>query len=275
MLTTAEYSPIIKQEWSNDFYDELRPMLGVASLIQNKYEGSIKSWGDRVKVQTISTPGRAQILTSDNEAYSTQVPTVTNQDLIVNKSAVYPVDITDWADYQANPKHQEEIRKIIAHEIARAMDEQIIDTISAHATSGGNAAMTKALFAQASRVLGVNNVPNDGTRIALIDEYYLENLIQVNEIISRDYSPTSSAFLSGKLKDPIYGFKIFVSNLLPQKTAYFFHPSFMQIAVQKGAEYKEIDLEASTNVPSYRVRAKNLFGLKQFDANRVYKVDNS
>ena len=59
MFTKAEYSPIVKEQWSRDFYKELRPMLGVASLIQNEYEGEIKDWGDKVKVQTFNTPGRA------------------------------------------------------------------------------------------------------------------------------------------------------------------------------------------------------------------------
>ena len=81
--------------------------------------------------------------------------------------------------------------------------------------------------------------------------------------------------MTGKLKDPIYGFQIYVSNLLPTNTGYFFHPSFMQIAIQQGAEYKEIDLEGSTNVVAMRVRGMNLFGIKQFDANRVYKIYNT
>lgn len=275
MLTTAEYSNIIKEEWSDSFYEELRPALGVAELIQYRYEGIIKAWGDTVKVQTISTPGRAQILTSDNEAYTTQVPTVTNQDLVINKRAVYPVDITDWADYQANPKHQAEIRGIQVHEIARAVDQTILDTISSDAENSGNAAMTKALIAEAGRVLDKNNVPDDGSRIMIMDPQYKEDLVQVNEILSRDFIPTSSVFMSGKLKDPIYGFKVFISNLLPADTAYFWHPSFMQVAVQKGAEYKEIDLESATNVPSMRVRGMNLFGLKQFDNKRVYKIYNT
>ncbi len=274
MLTKAEYSPIVKQVWSSEFYKELRVQLGIAALIQNEYEGEIASWGDTVKVQTISTPGRAQILTSDNEAYDPQIPVITNQDLVVNKRAVYPVDITDWARYQANPKYQDEIREIIVHEIARAVDETILSTIAAGSDASGITAMTKALFAQAARVQDVNLVPSAG-RIAIIDPFYKEDLLGVNEILSRDFNASSSVFMDGTLKDPIYGYKVYVSNLLPANTAYFWHPSFMQIAVQEGADYKEIDLEGSTNVPSKRVRGMNLFGLKQFDANRCYKIYNT
>jgi len=275
MLTKAQYSPIVPTIWSKEFYEELRPQLGISALISNDYEGEISQLGDKVKVQQLLTPGRAQILTSDNEAYSTQIPTFANIDLEVNKRAIYPVDVTDWAKYQANPKYQDEIRKIIAHEIARALDQAILDEIAPGSSIGGQAAMSKALFAQASRVLSLNNVPNDGRRIALIDEYYLEDLIQVNELLSRDYATTGSAFLTGKLKDPIYGFQIYVTNLLDKENAYFFHPSFMQIAIQQGADYKEIDLEGNTNIVAMRVRGMNLFGLKQFDANRVYRVYNT
>ncbi len=271
MLTKAEYSPIVKEVWSDTFYKELRPQLGIASLIQNEYEGNISSWGDTVKVQQFQTPGRAQILTSDNEAYDPQVPIITNTDLIVDKRAVYPVDITDWAKYQANPKYQGEIREIIVHEIARAVDETIIDTIVPDLTTTSVATFGKANIAMAARVADVNMVPSQG-RICIVDPYYKEDLLGVSEILSRDYNGSSSVFMDGTLKDPIYGFKIYVSNLLPANTAYFWHPSFMQVAVQQGAAYKEIDLEGSTNVPSMRVRGMNLFGLKQFDAKRVHKM---
>jgi len=271
MLTKAEYSPIVKEVWANDFYKELRPQLGIAALVQNVYEGEIKSWGDTVKVQQFKTPGRAQILTSDNEAYDPQVPLITSTDLIVNRSAVYPVDITDWAKYQANPKYQGEIRDIIVHEIARAIDESIMDAISPDATTAGVASLGKANIASASRILDVNLVPSAG-RICIIDPYYKEDLLGVNELLSRDFNASSSVFMDGVLKDPIYGFTVYVSNLLPANTAYFWHPSFFQVAIQEGANYKEMDLEASTNVPSMRVRGKNLFGLKQFDSKRVHKM---
>lgn len=275
MLTKAEYSPIIKEVWAEEFYEELRPQLGISALIQNEYEGEIKSWGDKVHVSQLQTPGRAQIRRSDNEAYNTQQPIFLNKDLIVDRSSFYGVDVTNWADYQGNPKAQEKIRKLLSHEIARSVDEEIINEIAPAVTKGGQAAFTKALIAEASRVLDVNLVPDDGQRVCVIDPYYKEDLIQINEFLSRDFNPTSSVFLSGQIKDPVYGFKVYVSNLLPANTSYFWHPSFMQIAMQKGAEYKEIDLEASTNVPSFRVRAENLFGLSQFDNKRVYKIFNT
>jgi hypothetical protein len=271
MFTKAQYSNIVPELWSKDFYDELRPELGIAALVQNKFQGVISKWGDTVKVQQFQTPGRAEVLRNDNEAYSTQVPIVTNTDLVVDRRAVYPVDVTDWAEYQANEKYQEEIRKIIVHEIARAVDQEILDTIAPATTNSGNANMTKALFALAQKQLNKLNVPKVG-RIALIDEEYLEDLIQVDEILSHEYSPSSQVLMTGSINAPVYGFKIYVSNLLGSNEAYFFHPSFMQVAVQQGASYKEMDMESKTNVPSMRVRGMNLFGLKQFDDSRVYKI---
>jgi hypothetical protein len=274
MLTRAEYSNIIKQEWSLSFFDELRPELGISSLISNSYEGNISSWGDRVNVPTMLTPGRATIRSNDNEAYNVQNPIISNQQLIVDKSSVYAVDVTDWAKYVANPNSQQEIQKVIAHEIARSLDEYLLTLFSSATSQSGVSALGKNHFAQAQRVLNLANVPMMGRKV-IIDNYYLEDILTVNEIISRDYSPSSSAFIDGKIKDPIYGFEIYVSNLLPQNTAWFFHESFMQVAVQKGAEYKEMDLEASTNVPSMRVRAETLFGAKLFDNARSFKIYNT
>lgn len=274
MLTRAEYSSIIKQEWSLSFFEELRPELGISALVQNAYEGVITGWGDRVHVPTMLTPGRATIRTSDNEAYNIQNPIISNQDLIVDRSAVYAVDITDWAKYVANPNSQAEIQKILAHEIARSLDEYILSLFAPASSQSGVSTLGKTHFAQAQRVLNLANVPMQGRKV-IMDSYYLEDTVQINEVLSRDFSASSSVFIDGKLKDPIYGFEVYVSNLLPADTAYFFHESFMQVAVQKGAEYKEMDLEASTNVPSMRVRAESYFGAKQFDANRVFKVYNT
>jgi len=39
MLTKAEYSSIVKEVWSTEFYQELRPQLGIAALVNNDYEG--------------------------------------------------------------------------------------------------------------------------------------------------------------------------------------------------------------------------------------------
>jgi hypothetical protein len=274
MLTRAEYSDIIKQEWSLSFYDELRPELGIAQLVSNQFEGLIQKWGDRVNVPTMLTPGRATIRTSDNEAYNIQSPVITNQQLVVDRSSLYAVDITDWASYTANPNSQSEIQKIIAHEVARSIDDYLLTLFTAGSSQSGVTSLGKAHFTQAMRVLNVANVPMTG-RKAILDSYYLEDILGVNEIISRDYNSTTSAFITGRIKDPVYGFEVYVSNLLPQNTAYFFHESFMQLAVQKGAEYKEIDMEGVLNVPAKRVRAETLFGVKLFDSARLFKVYNT
>lgn len=274
MLTRAEYSNIIKQEYSLSFYEELRPQLGIANLVSNDYEGQITSWGDRVNVPTMLTPGRATIRTNDNEAYNVQNPVITNQQLVVDRSSVYAVDVTDWASYVANPNSQSEIQKILAHEIARSIDEYLLTLFSSATSASGVSTIGKANFATAQRTLNTANVPMQD-RICLIDDYYLEQVVQINEVLSRDFSANSSVFIDGKLKDPIYGFEVYVSNLLPQKTAWFFHKSAVQIAIQKGTDYKEMDLEASTNVPSMRVRGETLFGAKLFDNARMYKVYNT
>jgi hypothetical protein len=274
MLTKAEFSSIIKEEWALNFFEELRPSLGIASLVSTEYEGNITGWGDRVNVPTMISGQRAQIRTSDNEAYNIQNPVVTSQQLIVDREAVYATEITDWNRYVSQPNAQEEIRKLMVHEVARSVDEYVLSLFSSSQSQNGVSAIGKAQFAQAQRVQNLENVPMVG-RKCLIDEYYLESLLQVNEILSRDYSPLSSAFMSGKLKDPIYGYEIYVSNFLPQKTAWFFHPSAVNLAIQKQSDYKEMDLEPVTRVPSMRARVSTLFGAKLFDNKRMFKVYNT
>ncbi len=274
MMTKAQFSNIIPQVWSAKLFQELRPMLGIAGLVKNDYEGEISSFGDTVKVRQFKNSARAQILTSDNEAYNDNVVEAALIELVVNKMAVFPVSVTDWVKYQADVNYQEEIRKIIAHEIARAIDTDILNTINPHASAGTVATMAKSYFAQAMRVLDEKLVPNDGTRACVLGTQYTEQMVQVNELLSRDFSSGSSVLLTGKVKDPLYGFNVYTSTLIGAKEALFFHPSFFQVAIQKGGDYKEMDLEASTNVMAKRVRGATLFGTKQFDSNRVYKIYN-
>ena len=132
MLTKAEYSNIIKQEWSLEFYEELRPELGIAQLVSNQYEGLLNTWGDTVNVPTLQTPGRATIRTSDNEAYNVSQPVLVNQQLKADRSSIYAVDVTDWAAYVANPNSQNEIQKIIAHEIGRSIDDYLLSLFCIH-----------------------------------------------------------------------------------------------------------------------------------------------
>jgi len=271
MLTKAELSNIIKEVWSEDFYEDLLPELGIAGYVSNDYEGEIKSFGDKVKIPTISIPGRAQILNHDNEAYTVQVPLVSTQSLEINKSAVYPIDITDWADYQASPKKQEAFRKMIAHEIARAMDQDILDTMAPTTINTGNAAMTLTLIRATNKIFNKLNIPKT-ERFAIVDEEYIEDILGFDQVLNKDYVSSSSALLDGVLQIPLYSFKFIASNLLGDNIANFWHKSFFTQAIQKGAEYKEMDLEASTNVPSKRIRGKNLFGSKQMDANRAYRI---
>ena len=271
MLTKAELSNIIKEVWSDDFYEDLLPELGIAGYVSNRYEGEIKAWGDKVKIPTITIPGRAQILTSDNEAYTIQVPLVSSQTLTIDKSAIYPIDITDCVDYQASPKKQEEFRKIIAHEIARALDQDIIDTMVPATVNNGNASMTLVLIRTVNKVFNLLNIPKT-ERIAIVDEEYMEDILGFDHVLNKDYVSSSSALLDGVLQIPLVSFKIVSSNLLPATNANFWHKSFFTQAIQKGAEYKEMDLEASTCVASHRIRGKNLFGSKQLDANRAYRI---
>ena len=271
MLTKAELSNIIKEVWSEDFYEDLLPELGIAQYVSNDYEGEIKTWGDKVKIPTITIPGRAQVLVSDNEAYTIQVPVISSQTLEINKSAIYPIDITDWADYQSNPKKQVAFRKMIAHEIARALDQDIIDTMAPATINNGNAAMTLPLVRATSKIFNKLNIPKT-ERFCICDEEYMEDILGFDQVLNKDYVSSSSALLEGVLQVPLYSFKIIGSNLLSDNVANFWHKSFFTQVVQKGAEYKEMDLEASSKVASHRIRGKNLFGSKQLDANRAYRI---
>jgi len=278
LMTKAELSPIIKEVWASKFYKDLEVELGVSQYVNRDYEGEVNTWGDTVHIPEVTSDTDAEILTSDNQPYNDGETAVGNIDLIIQKKAVKSIKITDWARYISNPAYQDQVRNKIRYKIMKKMEESLISGMVATTNDdSGNASIAITDFTTVRKTLNDSNVPNDGTRVCFMGSTYMKNLLDENEVISKEYFATEgdSPLIDGMIKRKVYGFKIIESNLFGAQEAYFWHPSFMTLAVQKGASYKEMDLEPATKVPSVRIRSDMLFDWKLMDELRLYKFYNT
>ena len=279
MMTKAELSPIIKEIWAANFYKDLEAKLGISAFINRDYEGEITGWGDTVHISYITDDSDADVLISDNQPYNDGHTSVDNLDLKIQKKAVKAMRITDWARYVSNPAYQDEVRHKLEYKVLKAIEEKILAAINPAGgmSQGSVATLDITHFTQARKAMINKNVPDDGQWIAILGTDYMEDLLNTDEIISKDYfsTETASPMISGKVTRKIYGFSVYETTLISATNAFFWHPSFMTLAIQKGADYKEMDLEAVIKIPAKRVRVETLFDLKQMDGNRVFKVYNT
>ena len=278
MMTKAELSPIIKEVFSQTFYKNLETMLGVTKYINRDYEGEIKTWADTVHIPYVSSDSDADIITSDNQPYNDGQTEVANLDLVIQKKAVKSMVITDWAKYISNPAYQDLVRHKLEYKVLKAIESSVIAGITPDSTmrNGSEATFKLEHFTEARKALVGKEVPDDGTWVCFLGVDYMEDLLNESEIISKEYfsTETDSPLITGKVTRKLYGFSVFETTLLSATRALFWHPSFMTMAMQKGADYKEMDLEPHLKVPATRVRVDSLFDFKQMDKYRLFEVSS-
>ncbi len=85
--------------------------------------------------------------------------------------------------------------------------------------------------------------------------------------MSRDFIPAGSPLTSGQITTPICGFTIKPTTAV-STTSYWFHPSFMNLAVQQNLNIEVASLGAFGN-RSTRVNVDMLYGVKQCSNIRV------
>ena len=119
---------------------------------------------------------------------------------------------------------------------------------------------------EAKELLDGANVP-DMERVMILGAAQWNDIFNITGFTSRDYVPAGSPLASGALPTPVLGFapKMTVEA---GNVAYFFHPSFLTLAVQQlpavGVYDQGVDGKRST-----RVNMDVLFGVKQLDGLRV------
>lgn len=273
MKASSEMSAIVPEIWSARFYDVLLANLPFASLIDNSYEGEIRDLGDTVNISSVPEFASGNELAEDarNDA---EAVTVSGQALVINKRVAKDFIVTRLATLQSIPA-MDKLRELAVYSLMKKMQSIIVAAIvpSASApdhTIAYDSSTTLALadILEVKELLDAQDVPLDDLRSGVVGSAQMNDIFNITGFTSSDFLlAQSGAPLASGLVPPLVGFKMAMSTEVGN-TSYWFHKSFMTIAVQDPVRVLEYDLGVDGKRAS-RVNCDVLFGVKQLDNTRV------
>lgn len=270
-FTSTTTAAIVPEIWSARFYEVLRAKLPFIDSIDMSYEGEISSLGDTVNISTIEDFDEANIL-AEGAAGDTDLTTISSQALVINKRIYKDFEVTNRAKLQSLP-FMDSLREKAVFSINKKMQQLIIDAIVPSASapdhaiaydSGSTLALADIL--EAKELLDAQNV-DENNRTAVLGSAQINDLFLITGFVSRDFIPQGSPLTSGQIQTPICGFMPKLTTVVGN-TSYWFHPSFMTMAVQQALNISVYDLGVE-GIRASRVNVDVLMGLKQLSNLRV------
>lgn len=276
MTGGTELDALRPEVWSASFYSTLLEALPFNSVIARDYEGDIKALGDIVNVSQFPQFDEAEEILEDQKNDADAV-TATNLQLTVNKQVVKDYIITDRAKVQTI-ESSNALRDLSTHSIMKKMQSIIIDLIVPSAAapdhaiaydSGSTLALADIL--EGKELLDEQDVPDDGTRCQINGSAQWNDLFNITGFTSRDFVDGINPLQSGSFgSSKLLGFNPKLTTEAAAVT-YLFHPSFMQMAVQRGLDVRVFD-QGVDGRRSMRVNSTVLFGVAQFSNIRVATI---
>lgn len=274
MTAATELDALRPEVWSANFYPTLLEALPFNDSVARSYENEIKKLGDIVNISSFPQFAEAQEV-QEGEKVDAEGITASNTQLTVNKMLVKDFIVTDLAQIQTIDASTA-LRDLAYHSILKKMQAIIIALIVPSASapdhsiafdSGTTLALADIL--EAKELLDGADVPDDGSRNMILGAAQWNDIFNITGLTSRDFV-NGSSMENGSLPARVLGF-------MPKMTSeagnvsYFFHPIFMQIAVQQMLQVKVFDM-GGQGYRQARVNSTLLFGAKQVSNLRVVTV---
>jgi len=270
-ISTTETSAIIPEIWSAKFYDVLLAKLPFNDNVDRGYEGEIQDLGDTVNISTIPEFGDATEL-AEGAAADTEAVTISGQQLLVNKRPHKDYMVTKKAQLQSL-SFMDGIRDKAVFAIMKRIQQIIIDDIVPSAaapdhTIAYDTGTTLALadILEAKELLDNQNVPEEN-RSGVMGSAQWNDLFNITSFISRDFIPAGSPITSGTISTPVAGFIPKMTTVVGS-TSYWFHTSFMTLAIQDQLNIMIYDLGVE-GVRAARINVDILLGNKQLSNTRI------
>lgn len=272
MHTTTELSAIIPEVWAAAFYPTLLEKLPWNDSVARDYEGEVSALGDIVNVTSWPQFDLADEILENERAQADAVTASTTQ-LTINKQLVKDYIVTKKALRQsidAGNKLRDLAMFSILKKMHSIIQAEVVPSASAPDHTGSYASGTTLALADildAKEALDTQDVEEVG-RTMIVGAAQQNDLFNITGFTSRDYIPGGSPLTDGAIRTPIMGFN-FKWTTEAGNTASFFHPIFLQLAVQQTPDVRVYDLGAD-GTRAQRVNMDVLFGVKQFSSIRVY-----
>lgn len=274
LTNSTTNAAIIPEIWSSRFYDVLVDRLPFIESVSKDYSGEIQAMGDIVNISSIPEFDQATLL-AEGQAGDADAVTITSQALTINSRAFKDVIITREADLQSL-SFMDELRDKMIFAINKKIQADIISAIVPSASapdhqiaydSGSTLALADIL--EAKELLDTANVMEDN-RVCVLGSAQMNDLFNITGFVSRDFIPAGSPLTSGAIATPIAGFTPKMTNVV-STTSYFFHPSFLTIAIQDQLRIAMYDMGVE-GIRATRVNSCILYGIKQLDDERIVSI---
>lgn len=274
MRASTELDGIVPELWSAAFYPTLLEALPFNGSVARDYEGEISALGDTVNINAFPQFDDASEI-AENEAAVADSVTASKTQLVVNKQVVKDYIITKKAMKQSIDS-QNALRDLALHSILKKMQSIIVAEIAPSSSSPDHTAayasgttLALADILGAKELLDTQDVEELG-RTMILGPAQWNDLFNITGFVSRDFIPGGSPLSSGAIASPVLGFQPKWTSEAGN-TAYFFHPIFLQLAVQQNPEVGVYDL-GGEGKRATRVNMDVLFGVKQLSNLRVVTV---
>lgn len=273
-INTTVSAAIIPEIWSARFFGVLRASLPFMSSVNMDYNEEIRSLGNIVNISTIADFDEANEL-AEGAAGDTDLPTMSKQQLTINKRVYKDFSVTDESQLQSLP-YMDSLREKAVYAINKRMQQIIIDTIVPSAAApdhtiayDNGTTLALADILEAKELLDTQNV-DMANRSGIMGAAQWNDMFNITGFVSRDFIPAGSPLTSGDFNTPICGFTPKLTTVVGN-TSYWTHPSFLTLAVQKQLGVKVFDL-GSEGVRAFRVNTDVLMGVKQLSNVRVVTI---
>lgn len=274
MRSSNELSALVPQLWSKNFYPVLLENLPFKNLVTRQYEGEIADLGDRLNITQLAQFSEASEIAEDERVDAESI-SATQLTLQINKLVAKDFIVTKQAQLQSIDM-MNELRDLATHSIMKKMNSEIISAISPSASSpdhqisydsGTTLALADVL--EAKELLDAQDVPADNRHMVL-GSAQLNDMFNISAFTDKDFISGGSPTESGDVNRPALGFTVNFTTEVGS-TSYFFHESFLTLAVQQEPEVSAHDLGVDGKRGT-RVNMSALFGVLQLSNTRVVQI---
>ncbi len=277
MRVGTETSVIVPEIWSRTFYDVLLATLPFADLLDHSYEGEINDLGDTVNISTIPEFAEGTVLGEADRNDADSV-TITQNQLVINNRVAKDFIVTRRSQLQSIA-FMDKVKERAIYSILKRMQTIIVAAIIPSAATPDHqiaydtgSTLVLADMLEGKELLDTADVDGTG-RQAVLGPAQMNDIFNISSFTSSDFLLAGDAgapLASGKVP-PLVGFAMSMTTDEVGNTSFWFHPSFMTLAVQDQLRINEYDLGVDGKRAT-RVNVDLLFGLDQLDDERVVTI---
>lgn len=273
----TEVDAFIPEVWSDAVFGYLERALRWRDKVDD-YSSMVTAGGDRIHVPTISE------VTVQDKAENTAVEydstTESKVSLVIDKHKYASKMFEDVGMVQANGNLMSKYAEALGFSMAKQIDQDICNTITAGISSGGTLAtddtITDAEIETALASLGEADLDyRDGQLTFMVNPTLYADLLNNPKFVRYDALGTSGTIASGRLGE-IYGIPVDMSNALATGgtavSGVIFHKSSNAVAFQQGVRSQA---QYDIDYLSTKVVFDAMYGLKTIHATRGYKFTNA